>query len=323
MSKHVTLSRKRELVWLSPDKIVPNDNNPRESASFTPDELISLRRSMMTHGVLEPVIVTPYKGDTYKLIEGERRWTSARIENVQQIPAIVVNRMDPYEEQVVMFNVHTQRRGWKAAEEMNAVERLLETKPDKSDEELAEELGMTPSQLRDRRQVLRMGPEVRALIAKGVIDYYAALRTDQVSRQFARERPAWTKEHGGEAGVRGKLITKARNRRGVVRELETVRRDIKDVEQVPDTVLTTWIDQPDKSLAEARSVVRSLPERRAIEDVVKDVRKLSSSLRRFKVDLYEAPNLADLRRALGNLIDVAQGVEEEIVAVSVEKAARA
>jgi hypothetical protein len=168
-----------------------------------------------------------------------------------------------------------------------------------------------------------MGPEVRALIAKGVIDYYAALRTDQVSRQFARERPEWTKEHGGEAGVRGKLITKARNRRGVVRELETVRRDIKDVEQVPDTVLTTWIDQPDKSLAEARSVVRSLPERRAIEDVVKDVRKLSSSLRRFKVDLYEAPNLADLRRALGNLIDVAQGVEEEIVAVSVEKAARA
>jgi ParB family transcriptional regulator, chromosome partitioning protein len=321
MSKHVTLSRKRELVWVSPEKIVPNDNNPRESAACTPDELVSIRRSITTLGVLEPVIVTPYKGDTYKLIEGERRWTSAKIEGVKEVPAIVVGRMNAYEEQVVMFNVHMQRRGWKASEEMNAIERLMETKPDKSDEELAVELGMTVSQLRDRRQVLRMGPEVRAYIAKGVLDYYAALRTDQVSKQFARERPEWTKKQGGEAGVRAKLLQKAKNRRGVVRELETVRRDIKDVEQVPDTVLTTWIDQPEKSLGEARSAVRSLPERRAVEDVVKDVRKLSSSLRRFEVDFYEAPNLSDLRRALGNLIDVAQTLEEQIVAVSVKRAA--
>jgi ParB/RepB/Spo0J family partition protein len=322
MSKHVTLSHKRELVWISPEKIVPNDNNPREGASFTPDELVSLRRSMMTHGVLEPVIVTPYKGDTYKLIEGERRWTSARLEEVKEIPAIVVGRMNDYEEQVVMFNVHTQRRGWKPAEEMEAIERLLETRPDKSDEELAEELGMTASQFRDRRQVLRLGKEVRSLIAKGSIDYYAALRSDQVAKQFAKERPQWTKKQGGEAAVRRKLIEKAKNRRGIVRELETVRRDIRDVEVVPDTVLTRWLDGP-QTIDHARSTVRTLPERRAVEDVVKDVRKVSSALRRFKVDLYEVPNLTDLRRALGNLIEVAQGLEEQIVAVSVKKASSA
>ena len=188
MSKHVTLSRKRELIWLSPEKIVPNDNNPRESGAFKPDELASLRRSIMTHGVLEPVIVAPYKGDTYKLIEGERRWTSARIEGVKEIPAIVVNRMDDYEEQVVMFQVHMQRRGWKAAEEMNAIERVLETKPDRTDEALAEELGMSPSQFRDRRQVLGMGQAVRAAIARGEMDYYAALRADQVSKQISRDQ---------------------------------------------------------------------------------------------------------------------------------------
>jgi ParB/RepB/Spo0J family partition protein len=110
MTKHVTLGRKRDLVWLSPEKIVPNDNNPREQSSLTPDELVSLRRSIMTHGVLEPVIVTPYKGDTYKLIEGERRWTSARIEGIKELPAIIVGRMDGYEEQVVMFNGGAGRR---------------------------------------------------------------------------------------------------------------------------------------------------------------------------------------------------------------------
>ena len=50
---HVTLTRKRELIWVSPDNIVANDNNPRSEQAFTPDELVSLRRSIMTHGVLE------------------------------------------------------------------------------------------------------------------------------------------------------------------------------------------------------------------------------------------------------------------------------
>jgi ParB/RepB/Spo0J family partition protein len=324
MTSHVTLSRKRDLLWLSVEKIVPNDNNPREQAALTPDELVSLRRSIMTHGVLEPVIVTPYKGDTYKLVEGERRWTSAKIEGVKEIPAIVVKRMDDYEEQVVMFNVHSQRRGWKATEEMNAIERLLATKPDKTDEELADELGMTLSQFRDRRQVLRMGPVVRSAIAKGDMDYYAALRADQVAKQIARDRPDWTHDHGGDSGVRTRILAKAKTRgRGIVRELETIRADIKDVEQVPDEVLTRWVEEPQTTLGEARSAVRSLAERRAVEDVVKDVRKLASSLRRFEVDMHEAPNLTDLRRALSTLIDVAQGLEEQIVTVSVRKVASA
>ena len=43
---NVTLTRKRELIWVSPDSIVANDNNPRSEQAFTPDELVSLRRSI-------------------------------------------------------------------------------------------------------------------------------------------------------------------------------------------------------------------------------------------------------------------------------------
>ena len=57
----------------------------------------------------------------------------------------------------------------------------------------------------------------------------------------------------------------------------------------------------------------SLTERRAVEDLVKQTRHLSS-------DLKETPNLHDLRRALVSLIDAAQGLEENIVAVSIEQA---
>ena len=46
---------------------------------------------------------------------------------------------------------------------------------------------------------------------------------------------------------------------------------------------------------------------------MKQTRHLSS-------DLKETPNLHDLRRALVSLIDAAQGLEENIVAVLIEQA---
>lgn len=319
--EHVTLTRKRELIWVSPDKIVANDNNPRSDQAFTPDELVSLRRSIMSHGILEPVIVSPYKGDTFKLIEGERRWTSARIEGVKEIPAIVVNRMDDSEELVVMFNVHSQRRGWETAEELRAIERLIEENPGKSDAALAAELGMKTGTFRERRAVLGMGTAVVDAIGRGTLDYYAALRAGQVSKTLARRRPELTEKLGGEPEVQARLLTKAKARKGITRELENIRQDARDRDAVPDDVLETYIERPHATLAEARAQARSLAERRAVEDVVKQIRHLNSNLRVFGVDLDEAPNLGELRRALASLIDTAQHLERRIVDVTITKVA--
>jgi len=319
---HVTLTRKRELIWVSPDKIVANDNNPRSEQAFTPEELVSLRRSIMTHGVLEPVIISPYKGDTYKLIEGERRWTSARLDGVKEIPAIVVNRMTDSEELVVMMNVHGQRRGWEVAEELRAIKHLIEENPDKSDRELAEELGMNTATFRERRQVLRMGDDVVASIGRGDVDYYAALRTGQVSRTLASQGPAVVEKYGGEKGVRDRLLVKAKTRsKGLTRELENIRHDARDVASVPDDVLEAYIETPGATLREARGRAASLEERRAVENLVKQIHNLSSDLRSFDTNLHEAPNRSDLRRALASLIETAQGLERKIVDVTIAKVA--
>lgn len=312
-----TLTRKRELVWISPDRIVPNDNNPRGGDAFSADELVSLRRSIMTHGILEPVIVAPYKGETFKLIEGERRWTSARLEGIKEIPAIVVRRMNDHDELVVMFNVHTQRRGWEVAEQLATIKRLMEENPDKPDRELAAELGVSLATFRNRRQVLDMGDKVVAQIARGEIDYYAALRSEEVSKTITRNRPELADEIGGEEVVRTRLLAKARNKKGIVRELENIRKDASDTSAVPDDVLRTYLEKPKASLADARAEAKSLTERRAVEDLVKEIRHLSSELRKFGVDLKVTPNMHDLRRALVTLIDEAQGVEERIVAATV------
>jgi ParB/RepB/Spo0J family partition protein len=303
---------------------VANDNNPRSASAFAADELVSLRRSIMRHGVLEPVIISPYKGDTYRLIEGERRWTSAKLDGVKEIPAIVVNRMNATEELVTMFNVHMQRRAWDIVEQMAAIKHLIEVNPDKSDKELAEELGMSQRRFTERRKVLEMGDEVVLAIARGDIDFAAALRAGDVSKTVAAQRPTVAERLGGEQGVRRLLVSKVKTRpagQGISRELDSVRQDARDVEGVPDEVLEAYIAKPNATLREARAEARSLAERRAVEDLVKRIRSLNSDLRVFDVDLYEAPNLSDLRKSLATLMDTAQSLERRIVDVKLTKAA--
>jgi len=312
----VTLTRKRELKWLSPEKIIQNENNPRGAHAFTRDELASLRRSITAHGVLEPIIVAPYDDDLYRLIEGERRWRSAKIEGIKEIPAIVVNRMGDDQELVVMFNVHTQRRGWEVAEQLEAIKTLMSANPEKTDQELAAELGVSLATFRDRRQVLNMGDQVVTSIASGQIEYYAALRADQVSKTIARSRPELAKRLGGEQGLRERLLTKAKSRKGITRDLENIRRDAADIAAVPDDVLENFIEKPQATLTEARRAAKSLEERRAVEDLVRDIKSVNTRLKAFAVDLSAAPNLVELRQALGKLIDTAQSLETQILDVT-------
>jgi hypothetical protein len=166
-----------------------------------------------------------------------------------------------------------------------------------------------------------MGESVVSAIGAGQVDYYAALRSGQVSKTLARKRPELTERLGGEDAVRDKILSKARTRKGVTRELENIRQDARDHEAVPDDVLETYIEQPQTSLGDARAQAKSLAERRAVEDLVKQIHHLNSGLRAFDVDFSEAPNLGDLRRALVSLTETAQAIERRIVDVTISRVA--
>jgi ParB/RepB/Spo0J family partition protein len=295
------------------EQVIKNENNPREESAFKPEELEALRRSIRIHGILEPLIVTPYDADMFKLIEGERRWTAAKLEGTKEIPAIVVNRMTPHDEVVVMFNVHTQRMPWAVGVQLEAIKRLIESNGHMKDDELAQELGVSVATFRDRRQVLDMGEAVVASIVRGEIEYYAALRADQVARTLTTRRPELTEKLGGSKVVRDKLLSKAKGRKGMTRELEAIRKDAAEPDVAPDDVLETYIQKKDVTLTEARRKAGSLEERRAVEDITRDVLKVERELRRFEVDLEAAPNLDELRRGLVKLIETAQNLEVKIL----------
>jgi ParB family transcriptional regulator, chromosome partitioning protein len=75
-----------ELRQIKLDQIVVDPNQPRKN--FDDIDLAELAVSIEEHGVLQPIIVTPYKGG-YQIVAGERRFRASKLAKIDKIPALV------------------------------------------------------------------------------------------------------------------------------------------------------------------------------------------------------------------------------------------
>ena len=95
------------VLHISLDDISPNPRQPR--VNFDPDQLRELADSIVEHGVLQPLIVTPSsEGKGYQLIVGERRWQAARLAGLETIPAIIRDVTD--QDQLVIALIENLQR---------------------------------------------------------------------------------------------------------------------------------------------------------------------------------------------------------------------
>jgi len=75
-----------ELRQIKLDQIVVDPDQPRKQVDQ--DSLEDLAASIREHGVVQPIIVTPYKGG-YQIVAGERRFRASKIAGLDKIPALV------------------------------------------------------------------------------------------------------------------------------------------------------------------------------------------------------------------------------------------
>ena len=73
-------------ILLSIADIDPNYEQPRKI--FDETALNDLAQSIATHGVIQPIVVTPI-GKRFMIIAGERRFRASKIAGKTQIPAII------------------------------------------------------------------------------------------------------------------------------------------------------------------------------------------------------------------------------------------
>src|SRR5450759_3508161 len=94
---------------LPPDKIRRNPENPR--LFFRSEEMDTLMASIRRYGIQVPISVYEDE-DGFVLIDGERRWRSARKLNIQRIPALVQPKPTKLANLLLMFNIHMLREQW-------------------------------------------------------------------------------------------------------------------------------------------------------------------------------------------------------------------
>lgn len=104
-------------------KVEPNPGQPRRD--FDEEELQALADSIAEHGIIQPLTVRELSSGYYQIIAGERRWRAARLADLQEVPAIVVEANDKKAMELALIE-NLQRLDLNPVEEALGYQSLIE-----------------------------------------------------------------------------------------------------------------------------------------------------------------------------------------------------
>lgn len=153
----------KQVVVLKLSEIEPNKGQPRKN--FDTDKLEALRDSILEHGVVQPILVTPTKAGTYRIVAGERRWRASKLAGLKEMPCIIRS----FEEQEVMelaLVENLQREDLNPIEESEGYQQLIDTFH-MTQEEISKRVGKSRSAVANALRLSHLSDAVKALLVEG------------------------------------------------------------------------------------------------------------------------------------------------------------
>jgi len=154
-----------EIHHLPVERIEPNPHQPRRH--FDHGQMEDLIASIQTHGVLQPIVVTPAGEGRYELIAGERRLRAAKIAGLETIPAIVRTATEQQKLELALIE-NIQRQDLNPLEEAEAYLRL-QNEFNLTQEDLAKRAGKSRSQVANTIRLLNLPQTIKDALAQGHI----------------------------------------------------------------------------------------------------------------------------------------------------------
>lgn len=136
----------QEVKIIKIDRINPDENQPRRF--FDATKMATLKRSVEKYGILTPLVVQAMKDGTFILIDGERRFKTAKALGLKEVPAVVNEAKDEVERLIQQFHIQEQHEGWSPLEKAGAILGLAE-RTGATVEEICSILGITPRTARN------------------------------------------------------------------------------------------------------------------------------------------------------------------------------
>lgn len=175
------------VVELPISQVDINIDQPRKN--FNKEAMAELSESIKQHGVIQPIVVVERNG-RYMIVAGERRYRASKMAGMKVIPAIIKNYTNREVKQIALIE-NLQREDLNPVEVAYAIKQLIEDFGFTQDQ-VAERLGVSRPLVTNTLRILRLEPEVVAMVEKGTLSTAFAKvlggvnnREDQI--KFARK----------------------------------------------------------------------------------------------------------------------------------------
>jgi len=150
------------------EHIRANPNNPRRY--FVEEHLADLSRSIAEHGIVQPILVRPVKGEDlggarYEIIAGERRWRAAQRASLHEVP-IVIRDVDDKQALELAIIENVQRADLNPVEEAQGYQQLIDDY-DYTQSDLGNVIGKSRSHVANTLRLLKLPEQVRNLVTSG------------------------------------------------------------------------------------------------------------------------------------------------------------
>lgn len=159
-------------------KVYPNSEQPRKY--FDESALNDLAESIKSHGIIQPLVVTP-QGEKFRIVAGERRYRASLLAGLEKIPVIVRNHKELEELEIALVE-NVQRVDLSPLEQAVSIIRLRD-QFSLSPKQIAKKLGKAETTISNIIRLLQLPPEaIQALQENAISEGHArtllALKAD-------------------------------------------------------------------------------------------------------------------------------------------------
>ena len=152
-----------ELRQIKLDQIMIDSDQPRKQ--FDQDSLDDLASSIKEHGVVQPIIVTPYNGG-YQIVAGERRFRASLSVGLDKIPALVRTLTGQHKLEISLIE-NLQRKDLNVMETATAYLKLRD-QFNLSTEQIGKRVGnKSGSYVSNKIRLLKLSSYVRKMLMDG------------------------------------------------------------------------------------------------------------------------------------------------------------
>lgn len=144
-------------------KVEPNPDQPRQD--FDEEDLQALADSIALHGIIQPLTVREMPNGYYQIIAGERRWRAARLANLSDVPAVIVEADDKKAMELALIE-NLQRQDLNPLEEALGYQTLM-NEYGLTQEEAAGRVGKSRPAVANALRLLGLCSEVQERVRSG------------------------------------------------------------------------------------------------------------------------------------------------------------